>query len=590
MKKYILSCILLTILLIVLPQIFGQTLNCQYIDYEEYQSTETALLYDDTQQVGGIVLQLSEFTNGSAATFNVFNPNGFPITAFFRFRTTGHGEGFKTEGIKINSSNSGTIRELCYNGTTIGVCEIINDSVSYYLTEPSAMRQGVIKVTKNKTICDKPCKYDSECATGICNIAGYCGNITVVPCPDNTLNCKNVACTKPKSKQFGETYSCAWECQSGVGSNGICLIIDGNRCNTASDCVSGICNIGWTCGANYTCPEGTQDCKGLACVPPSKTKEGQACLCDWECKSNFECKSVCVAPRSVVIKRWVLWILGLVTVITIIFLIIKKKGFETLKNQFKKVEEEKKRLEEEKIKLKEEITETENKIVLSNEIKDRVNKDIILRTDQLNKLEAQKRNAHGEARVAYERELNLVRQEKINDRNKLREEDLRQEKWRKHIKDKDRKLDEKDSELINKQIELDIKQKEFEKSNKDYEIKAAIDKYEKRYFNALYLDNKGYLRFKGSNELLHKYLYEENLGFAPGCFIHHIDADKLNDDLYNLIAIPIEEHKQFKHARVPSKDWDAGIHELREQLHKEDKDFHKFILKRLEQKKLKGPS
>jgi hypothetical protein len=64
--------------------------------------------------------------------------------------------------------------------------------------------------------CNKP----TDCLSGECNIASMCGPF--VRCPNGTQNCDNKLCIEPSNKSIGEAYSCAWECESGAGTDGIC--------------------------------------------------------------------------------------------------------------------------------------------------------------------------------------------------------------------------------------------------------------------------------------------------------------------------------------------------------------------------------
>jgi hypothetical protein len=76
----------------------------------------------------------------------------------------------------------------------------------------------------NKTCLDDDtsCVNDKECGSGICNIAGFCGQEKVVNCPNGKLNCDDWTCLYPSNKSIGEGYSCEWECISGFGKEGVC--------------------------------------------------------------------------------------------------------------------------------------------------------------------------------------------------------------------------------------------------------------------------------------------------------------------------------------------------------------------------------
>ncbi len=71
---------------------------------------------------------------------------------------------------------------------------------------------------------DIQCKENSQCGSGICNMAGFCGHEEEIICNEwlpGTENCNN-QCLTPLSKAIGEPYSCDWECSSKTGEEGIC--------------------------------------------------------------------------------------------------------------------------------------------------------------------------------------------------------------------------------------------------------------------------------------------------------------------------------------------------------------------------------
>jgi hypothetical protein len=50
-----------------------------------------------------------------------------------------------------------------------------------------------------------------------------------------------------------------------------------------------------------------------------------------------------------------------------------------------------------------------------------------------------------------------------------------------------------------------------------------------------YIDNNGYLRFKDSNKLVHRWITEKNIGrpLHPDEIVHHRDGNKLNNSPNN---------------------------------------------------------
>lgn len=57
--------------------------------------------------------------------------------------------------------------------------------------------------------------------------------------------------------------------------------------------------------------------------------------------------------------------------------------------------------------------------------------------------------------------------------------------------------------------------------------------------NNTFIDEKGYLRFKDSNRLVHRWVMEKYLGIKlkPHQIVHHIDGNKLNNRPENLRVI-----------------------------------------------------
>ena len=116
----------------------------------------------------------------------------------------------------------------------------------------------------------------------------------------------------------------------------------------------------------------------------------------------------------------------------------------------------------------------------------------------------------------------------------------------------------KKSHQLKSQLEKDIRN--FKSKSRLYFFR----KYNERYSDNIYIDDKGYFRFKDSDVLLHKYIFESHYGKTPrGCHIHHIDANHYNNEIWNLIAISSELHKNhIKHGRI-GYEWESGIAELK---------------------------
>ena len=60
-----------------------------------------------------------------------------------------------------------------------------------------------------------------------------------------------------------------------------------------------------------------------------------------------------------------------------------------------------------------------------------------------------------------------------------------------------------------------------------------------------YIDENGYFRFKDSNKLVHRWVAEKYIGPIPhGHVVHHIDRNKLNNNVDNLEIMSQEEHEK----------------------------------------------
>lgn len=197
--------------------------------------------------------------------------------------------------------------------------------------------------------------------------------------------------------------------------------------------------------------------------------------------------------------------------------------------------------------------------------------------DKLSRLKNQVKNASDEAKKAFEEEYQKEEQRQQERKAKLSHND-------REISRKEEDQQRKREELERSKSKLNLEKDAFDSENKGFMIKKAKDKYEQRYHNQLiFEENSGYLKFKSSNEYLHRYLYRKNFGIEKGYFIHHIDANKLNCELHNLISILKERHDSFNHARVLFNDWNSGIQQLKEQLGMKDEDFPEHIRKHLKE-------
>lgn len=65
----------------------------------------------------------------------------------------------------------------------------------------------------------------------------------------------------------------------------------------------------------------------------------------------------------------------------------------------------------------------------------------------------------------------------------------------------------------------------------------------------VYINKDGYLQFTNGEhrgKLYHRVIYEKFVGSIPeDCVVHHIDGNKLNNDILNLEVMSFEEHSRM---------------------------------------------
>jgi len=110
-------------------------------------------------------------------------------------------------------------------------CSIDKDSVSYnfysntdVFARTEAETIDVCKICNGKNCLNdnQNCSLNTQCGSGICNIAGYCGKSKVVECSSGLKNCNNESCLAPAVKEVGQPYLCEFECKEGFGKDGTC--------------------------------------------------------------------------------------------------------------------------------------------------------------------------------------------------------------------------------------------------------------------------------------------------------------------------------------------------------------------------------
>ena len=533
--------LLLFLILLIVPITYAQ-ITCEYTDYEEYYMNETVLTYELSNKISGKALELSDFTQGNFSSFMAYNPNDFEVVAMFKFTVEGHGGSDKEFGIRIKPQDYGKVKEICYHQSTWGECYINQSSIEYFIVKPELMYPKNLNIKKIGEICDIPCTKPSECYTGICNIAGFCDTKKIVDCPDGTKNCNDERCIRPSIKEAGEAYLCNWECESGIGMEGVCKWKDKHSCLNPNECLSGECNIAKKCGPFVSCPSETQNCEDKQCLKPTIKKAGEAYSCDWECKSGRGSKGIC--------KRSIREIL---IFISIIFLIIGSSIHMINKGRKKKLIEE---MEKEREKMLEQTKKDQNEIIRDTkqkyirQIKDikRIVKNKEENMSRLTKEIRQKENEieqrENKIKKLEREEPNLIRRKE--EISRLREETKTEQE-----------------ELKKEQEEL--KKQEFEYLKHREQLKSAPAEERKiprlnKQGDLVYIDEKGYecKYYKGNldpyrtsagwKKYFHVDWYEKKIlkggRIKHGHEIHHIDRDITNNNIQNLIELSPMQHKE----------------------------------------------
>ncbi len=68
-------------------------------------------------------------------------------------------------------------------------------------------------------------------------------------------------------------------------------------------------------------------------------------------------------------------------------------------------------------------------------------------------------------------------------------------------------------------------------------------------------NNKGYKQFKDSKELLHRWVFRSKIGLSrddlkkSGFVVHHVDGNKINNDISNLALLKQEAHNKLHYTQ-----------------------------------------
>lgn len=417
------------------------------------------------------------------------------------------------------------------------------------------------------------CTSDKECGSNVCSGMRICvkdKNLRA-DCSENLSFCSvSKTCVQREVKSFGEFASCEWECKSGFLENGKCktcenseCLKEGQYCERDSQCGNQICNQNNQCGPiGSTCEGVKQFCEVTSkCMVPSIKKKGEGYSCDFECATQRGDGKVCIDSleeyqRKKKIEKIFFILFGVISFLLILYFIILKKIIPSIK--------EKQRLEKEIKNLETRFEDLTSKVSL-------LEKEIESSEKKIRELKEKLKNA-GKA-VKEEIERKIAQEE---ERQKVKIENLK--KAEEDLKRYGTILSKRD--YIAKKI----------KENTEKEIEAALKRYGRNYgLSRIFYDpESGYIKFNdGKKEPIHRYIYRSKFGIGNNYEVHHIDKDKLNNEIYNLIAIKEEKHSNLNHGKIDSQSWKSGILELKNQLDMRESDFPEHIIREAKKRKIK---
>jgi len=240
-------CIIIVTIFLFTPLVKAENLSCQYITNITLYKEELKLVDTKSNTILGDPLLIENYGKSKEykdqiKIINTLNDSIIINVSFYQ------------EITYINITNSSATYELNSRDNikipvksfeilssdkgffAVYITRIPSDTLKYMIISPSGIELRKMDISYiepacklcNGVICkgigDK-CTSNGQCGSGICNIASICGEEKIVNCEKyiaNSLNCNNVTCAIPSNKKVGQAYSCAWECESGRGMNGVC--------------------------------------------------------------------------------------------------------------------------------------------------------------------------------------------------------------------------------------------------------------------------------------------------------------------------------------------------------------------------------
>jgi len=368
--------------------------------------------------------------------------------------------------------------------------------------------------------------YDnSKCGSGICNIAGFCGNQKIVDCPNGKLNCQDKICLDPSTKEVGEGYTCSFECKSDRFENGTCLKSFSVLQKENDERNNKLILFGVVVLIVFSILVGKFAI--LPYIKKRKEEEDKIKEAEKQRKEEEARRDNAKDEYAEIIKR---------------------------KEEVKKEIEENSQILEDLKREREEI----ERSLMSEKEKSKKKIDEIKRKEEeeIKKWEDKKKNKSIEAQKVIDKEIENLRLEKNKEIMQI-EEDYRKKK-----------------SVLNSKIE-ENKTLYIEEERKGKEREETIKKIEesKKLMNEFHLNKQGYrvrLNEKGYEVLedgtsFHVFWYcknsnEKQKDLKDQNFeIHHIDGDKWNNDYSNLIKIDNLTHTDIHRYNVRWIGYRKGV-------------------------------
>ncbi len=616
------------------------SLDCQYKDnnqYEEYRN----LFYENNSKLDYDALEIRDIIQGSTGffssnpmSFKVYNRYTLDINVTVKYLFYGALHSFDCPIISPNGYC--TVSDTSTPGLDSSSIYFVVNSPPFLEAkkELTSIDNYTCKICGNYTClndgeaCNDSLQCGGEhCVRGNCSKTDKCYKNNC-NCPQNELQCPdNTRCVIVNSKNLGETPICRIEeCSTGYKNVfGVCALKNGLPCSIDDDCAFGDCNPARICGDwNGSCLNGEQICNN-SCLLPSIKNDGQPYSCNWECvNGTMPCEGICrnVSSKKAgqeyfciqecktgrgkegVCKPSIKQMTYFWVFVFIIFLISllyfgKYKLWTTIeerKGEEKKRDEAKK----EKESLNNEIKENSEEINNLKKMKERLKKnfsdkqkefDIHLEklkekeNLEIKKLEDKKKKANKEAEIRINKEI-----EKRKDEYQDRIRDLEnaflidEDKFHRLIIEKNIEIEElkkrKDEADSLKQINDEIEREQ--KRNEELAIKNYCGE------GRAHINNDGYIVWNNSDKAYHRKLYLEKFPDTPKKNeIHHIDGNKLNNEMWNLIDLEWAVHKnKVRELKIKNEGWKFGLKHLIDVGAVKKEGLHKYILKKLEDEKI----